>query len=103
MDNEDLKVVFSEVLRGYTLTHSPSYKKICIKHFTNFDSAELDIRSKSFYDKAIKEGLTNRKDRIDYLIKEGIWTKEKNKNILNTKANLAGLQKTKEKVFCRLI
>jgi hypothetical protein len=99
MDNEDLKVVFSEVLRGYTLTRSPSYKKICIKHFTNFDSAELDIRSKSFYDKATKEGLTNRKDRIDYLIKEGIWTEEKNKEILNTKTNLAGLQKTKEKVF----
>ena len=102
MEDGNLKVVFSEVLRGYTLADTPSYKKICIKHFNNFDSAELDIRSKSFYDKAVKEGLTTRKDRIDYLIKEGVWTAEKNKEILNIKASLAGLQKTKERVFLQV-
>ena len=102
MDGESLKVVFSEVLRGYTSVESPSYKKICVKHFNNFDSAELDIRSQSFRDKAVKEGLPSRKDRIDYLVKEGVWTEKKNKEILNTKTNLAGLQKTKEKVFLQI-
>lgn len=99
MENENLKIVFSEVLRGYTLVDSPSFKKIRIKHFNNFDSAELDIRNKSFYDKAVENGLPTRKERVDYLIKEGIWTEKKNKEILNTKTNLAGLHKTKEKVF----
>jgi len=99
LEDENLKIVFSEVLRGYTLAACPSFKGIRIKHFNNFDSADLDIRNQSFYNKAVKNGLPTRKERIDYLIKEGIWTEEKNKNILNTKANLVGLQKTKEKVF----
>ena len=99
MEHGSLKIVFSEVLRGYTLVDSPSFKKIRIKHFNNFDLAELDIRNKSFYDKAVENGLPTRKERIDYLIKENIWTEKKNKDILNIKTNLAGLQKTKEKVF----
>ena len=99
MENGNLKVVFSEVLRGYTLVDSPCFNKIRIKHFNNFDSAELDIKNKAFYDKAVSDGLTTRKDRIDYLLKENIWTEEKNKAILTTKSVIAGLQKTKSKVF----
>ena len=99
MERENLKIVFSEALRGYTLADSPSYKKISIKHFNNFDSAALDIKNKIFYDKAVEDGLPSRKERIDYLIKENVWTEEKNKKILQTKTTLAGLQKTKEKVF----
>ena len=82
MDHENLKIVFSEALRGYTLADSPSYKKISIKHFNNFDSAALDIKNKIFYDKAVEDGLPSRKERIDYLIKENVWTEEKNKKIL---------------------
>jgi len=99
LEHENLKIVFSEALRGYTLVDSPSYKKISIKHFNNFDSAALDIKNKTFYDKAVENGLPTRKERIDYLIKENVWTEEKNKEILQTKTALAGLQKTKEKVF----
>ena len=99
MEKGSLKVVFSEVLTGYTLVDSPSFNKIKIKHFNNFDSAALDIKNQTFLDKAISQGLTTRKDRIDYLLKENIWTKEKNKEILMTKSAIAGLQKTKSKVF----
>jgi len=76
MEDGSLKVIFSEILRGYSLAESFS-GKIRINHFTNFDSAALDIKNKAFYDKAIKEGLPNRKERIDYLLDEGIWTEKK--------------------------
>ena len=99
MDNKGLKVIFSEALRGFTLADSPSYNRIRIKHFNNFDSAELDIKNKFFYEKAIEEGLPSREQRIDYLIKEDIWTEQQNKEILQTKTTLAGLKKTKEKIF----
>lgn len=99
MEKAGLKVVFSEVLRGYSLVDSPHFNKIQIKHFNNFDSAELDIKNKAFFDKAVEKGLTTRKDRIDYLLKENIWTEEKNKEILMTRSAIAGLQKTKNKVF----
>ena len=67
MEVENLKVVFSEILRGYSLAES-FLGKVRINHFTNFDSAALDIKNKAFYDKAIKEGLPSRKERIDYLV-----------------------------------
>jgi hypothetical protein len=94
-----LKVAFSEVLRGFSATVSPSFGEIRIKHFNNFDSAELDVKNKDFYDKAVSEGLTTREERVDYLLRENIWTEEKNKEILNTKTAIVGIEKTKSKVF----
>ena len=101
MDENNLKVIFSEVLRGYTLVESEKFGKVRIKHFTNYDSAELDIRNKYFYEKALKEGLPTRQQRIDFLIKEDIWTEEKNKNIIELRSLLIGLQKSKSKVFLK--
>ena len=99
MEDVSLKVIFSEILRGFTLVDSANYGKIKIKHFTNFDSAELDIRNKLFYDKALSQGLPTRDERIKYLLRENIWTEEKNKDVLQTKSMLAGLRNSKSKVF----
>jgi len=99
MEEASGKIIFSEILRGYTIVEVPGYTSIRIKHFNNFDSASLDIGSKSYYDKAVRKGLPTRKDRIDYLLKENIWTEKKNKEILNTKSALVGLRKTREKIF----
>ena len=99
MDPIDLKVTFSEILRGFSLVQSEYYMTDRIKHFTNFDSAELDIKNRAFYKKAVDEGLPTRKERIDFLLEQKIWTEEKNKEILNTKSHIAGLENTKKKVF----
>tara|TARA_R100000458_G_C8263869_1_gene239153 strand:+ start:90 stop:1076 length:987 start_codon:yes stop_codon:yes gene_type:complete len=98
MEDGNLKVVFSEILRGYSLVDS-SFGPSRINHFNNFDSASLDIKNKEFYDKAIKEGLPTRDERIDFLLKEGIWTEEKNKEIINTKSYVVGLKNSKSKAF----
>lgn len=99
MKGGGLKVTFSEVLRGFSASVLPYFGEIRIKHFNNFDSAELDVKNKDFYDNAVSKGLPTRKDRIDYLLKENIWTDEKNKEILNTRTAIEGIKKTKSKVF----
>lgn len=99
MDQVDLKVIFSEILRGFSLVQSEHFKTIRIKHFTNYDSAELDIKNRYFYKKAIADGLPSREERVDFLLKEGIWDEEKNKKILNVKSHIAGIERTKQKVF----
>jgi len=53
MEDGNLKIVFSEILRGYTLVTLPFFGNLRIKHFTNFDSAELDIKYRFFYEKAV--------------------------------------------------
>lgn len=99
MEDASLKVVFSEILRGFTLVDSHDYGKIRVKHFTNFDSAELDIKNKLFLDKAVNQGLPTRDDRIKYLLEENIWTEKENKEILQSRSMLAGLKNSKGKVF----
>jgi len=99
MDLIDLKVTFSEILRGFSLVESEYYGTVRIKHFTNFDSAELDIRNREFYNKAVNEGLPTRKQRVDDLLEQEIWTEKKNKEILSTRSHIAGLENTKKQVF----
>lgn len=98
MEDGGLKVVFSEVLRGYTLAET-SFGKVKIKHFNNFDSAELDIKNRAFYEKAVASGLPSRKERIDYLLKENIWTEKKNREIIEAKSYIVGLKNSKGKTF----
>jgi len=102
MEEGNLKVVFSEILRGYTLVTVPDFGEVKIKHFNNFDSAELDIKNRFFYDKAVSQGLPTRKERIDHLLEEDIWTDEKNKEILNLQSLIAGLKVSKSKVFLQV-
>ena len=99
MENSGLKVIFSEILRGYTLVENKDFGKIKIKHFNNFDSAELDIKNRYFYEKARDQGLPTREQKIEYLLKEDIWDEKKNKEILNLKTMIAGLKNSKSKVF----
>ena len=99
MEEGNLKIVFSEILRGYTLLNLPSIGNLRIKHFNNFDSAELDIKNRFFYEKAVSQGLPTREERVNHLLKEDIWTEEKNKEILNLKSLIAGLKNSKSKVF----
>lgn len=99
MENSGLKVIFSEILRGHTLVENKDFGKIKIKHFNNFDSAELDIKNRYFYEKARDQGLPTREQKIEYLLKEDIWDEKKNKEILNLKTMIAGLKNSKSKVF----
>jgi len=99
MDQADLKVTFSEILRGFSLIESPTFKTVRIKHFNNFDSAELDIKNRFFFEKAKSQGLPTRKEKIDFLIENDTWTQEKNVEILHIKTTLSGLETTKKKVF----
>ena len=101
MEDGNLKITFSEILRGYTLVDLPNHGKIRIKHFNNFDSAELDIKNQLFYNKAVKEGLPTREERVNHLLEEDIWTEEKSKKIIQLRSFVAGLQSSRSKVFLK--
>ena len=99
MEEGNSKVIFSEILQGYTLVSLPDFGNVKVKHFNNFDSAELDIKNRFFYEKAVSQGLPTRKERVDHLLEEDIWTEEKSKQILSLKSLVAGLKNSKSKVF----
>ena len=76
MERQDLKLIFSEIIEGYSLVNSPTFGDLKIKHINNFDSAQTDIRQDSCFKKAVKEGLPEREDKIKYLIEEKLWDSE---------------------------
>ena len=92
-------MAFSEILEGYSLTRSPKYGEIKIKHMNNSDASKTDIKNHYFYKKAISQGLPKKQDQIEYLIKENLWSKEKDKEIERIRDYIAGMQKTKSKLI----
>ena len=65
----------------------------------NSDASKTDIKNHYFYKKAISQGLPKKQDQIEYLIKENLWSKEKDKEIERIRDYIAGMQKTKSKLI----
>lgn len=97
-DKNKLKLIFIDILRGYSIA---SYEKnnIYIKHHTNLDAGDIDYRKEDFRNKAIKSGLPTLEFQEKYIIKEGLWSEDKNQEIIKTRQFIGGLKKTKSKLF----
>ena len=98
MERQDLKLIFSEIIEGYSLVNSPTYGDLKIKHINNFDSAQTDIRQDYSFKKAVKDGLPKREDKTKYLIEEKLWDPEKDKEADRIESLIKGMLKTKSKL-----
>ena len=99
MEKQHLKLIFSEIIEGYSLVSSKIFGELKIKHINNFDAAKTDIKNHYYFQKAVTQGLPKRQDKIEYLIKEGLWTEEKDKEITRLEGMLKGMRKTKSKLI----
>ena len=52
MERQELKLVFSEIVEGYSLTRSELFGDLKIKHINNYDSAKTDIKNNYWYEKS---------------------------------------------------
>ena len=102
MERQNLKLIFSEIIEGYSLVNSPTFGDLKIKHINNFDSAQTDIRQDYSFKKAVKEGLPKREDKIKYLIKEKLWDPEKDKEADRIESLTKGMLKTKSKLHLQV-
>ena len=99
MERQELKLVFSEIVEGYSLTRSELFGDLKIKHINNYDSAKTDIKNNYYFEKAVSQGLPKREEKIEYLIKEKLWDPEKDKEADRLKEMLKGMNRTKSKLF----
>ena len=51
MEREKLKLVFSEIIEGYSLVPSKLFGDLKIKHINNFDAAKTDIKNHYYMEK----------------------------------------------------
>ena len=49
MERQELKLVFSEIVEGYSLTRSELFGDLKIKHINNYDSAKTDIKNNYYF------------------------------------------------------
>jgi hypothetical protein len=93
-----LKLIYFDILKGYTEIDTDLGKSY-IKHLTVFDSINTD----SFYDKsytrAKSDGLPTKKEQVEYLEEEDLWSSKKEREIDHLKSFILNLQDTKSKLF----
>ena len=99
MEKQKLKLVFSEIIEGYSLINTNNFGEIRIKHINNLDAAKTDIKNHFYFEKAVSQGLSKREDKIEYLTKEGLWSSEKDDEVKRIQNLVKGLNKTKSKLF----
>lgn len=97
-DKNQLRLLFIDILNGYSIAYFNN-NKLYYKHNTSFDSGDIDYRKQEFTRKAKNGGLPSEEEKEEYLIKEGLWTKEKNEEIKNIKSYIMTLKMTKSKLF----
>jgi aryl carrier-like protein len=99
IDNKNLlRLYLVDILKGYSKTYLND-KLIYIKHMDSVSSGDVDLKKEEFYHKALKNKLPSLADQEAYILKEELWSEEKNKEIKKIKEYLTGLKKTKLKLF----
>lgn len=98
-DKALLKVIFAEVIKGFTYAEIPQYGEVCIRHLTNLDSAGIDLIKKQYFERAESKGLPTEKERLKDLNDLGQWTEEQDKYIQEQKKFLDNLYHTRSKLF----
>lgn len=98
----DLKLVFSDVISGYTEINSKIISgQGYIKHLNIFDNVQTDKLYEDCLNKAINKGLSTEEDQKKYLEKEGIWTQEQENEISGLEIYVNNLKDTKSKLFLK--
>jgi hypothetical protein len=94
-----LKLIFSQVSKGFSPVESPKYGNVFVKHMDAHLSAEIEIVSEELSEKVRKLGLPTTEERLENLKAENLWTETEEKKLADQKLFLNGLNLTKSKLF----
>ena len=97
----EVKAIFTEIVRGYTMVASEDFGMIYIKHFNSFDSADVDAERTIHESKARGMGVQSEEQYAEILEEQEIWTKKDDDKIAQSKVMLRNLERTKSKLFLK--
>lgn len=100
MDDKSLRILFAEIIKGYSLIPS-TFGPIFLKHFNTFDISEVDEEYKFHYSKALEQGSPTIKSQEEYLLAENLWSKKDDEEIKKDKEFLQNLHISFEKEFLK--
>ena len=99
----ELKLAFADIIRGWTKLKSNILGEgsFYIKHLNIFDNVQTDQIYDECYERAKEKKLPTRKDQIEYLIKESLWTEGDNTELEKTRLYVDNLKVTKSKLYLK--
>jgi hypothetical protein len=100
MTESSLRQTFGDICLGFTQV---TYKKspVFIKHFSHFEQINIELEKEKYFKIAISRKIPTKKEKLDWLIKEGLWSKADDEKIRDIEGYLNGLKKSKEKAFIK--
>lgn len=93
----ELKIVFSDVVRGYTRIQS-SLGEFYLKHMDIFVTADMDSLNLQYLKKAKDEGLMTLEEKKRYLIENKFWSSADDKKIEEQKRFVDSMEVTRTKL-----
>ena len=98
LPKEKLKLLYNDIIKGFSVSVFNG-TLIHIKHLNTLDSADFDFQYNLFLEQAKSAGSPTIEEQELFLIQEGSWSKDKNKEITNQRLFLDGMRTTKSKLF----
>ena len=96
--NKNLKSIYWDIIRGcsqFTYKDNVYY----IKHLGSKDAGILEEKENSFYSKAKDLGIPTNEEKLQQLVRDGLYDSANDKAIENNKITLAALKTTRGKLF----
>ena len=99
-DSSFYKKLYSEILLGYSSIVLKD-RVFYLKHIDSLDSLEQSKSYEINFQYAKTRGLEQEKDKLEFVIKNDIWSQEKENEITSLKDELERLQTTQKKLFVK--
>lgn len=87
MNQEFYRILFSEVINGFTLTNHSVFGQVFIKHFSYVEVGQIDSVYNTYLETAEKQGIPTYKEREKQIIADGFWT-QKEEDYINDNEKL---------------
>jgi hypothetical protein len=98
----DLKLIYTETLRGYTRYVSEALdREIFIKHLGIYDTVNTDEVYERALEKAKENKLPTDEEQKVYLEKQDLWSEKKDLELAQLQIYVSNLQETKSKLFLK--
>ena len=98
---EELRMIYTDVVNGFSLADHTKYGKFYIKHMDNGISSDIDYQRKYYLEKAKKEGLPTTKEKEDFLVEEGTWANEEKRKVSELEGYIENLKRTQSKLVLK--
>ena len=98
---EELRMIYTDVVNGFSVASHPKHGVFYIKHMDNNISSDIDHKRKLYFEKAKKEGLPTTEEKEEFLVKEGTWADEEKRKVGELESYVENLKKTQSKLVLK--